>query len=135
MEQIEGLVVDILEKHPKAAKLILNPASVMGLFIRYKQYDIFDLNKCHGCLLKNDKALIGWAWAFNERNPNNNVVHFMLYINPLFRKKGYGKILYNWGRQFAKKQHRPMRFYPWDNRSTNFYHSVNANFKHSKPCL
>lgn len=64
---------------------------------------------------------IAWAWMIPLRLHGKRCLGFMVFVDPIYRRKGVGSKLFAWGKQMAQRQHRSLVVFPWDDISETFF--------------
>lgn len=128
-------VTNLVEKYPTVRNLKINSSSEMG----YKLSKYGNTDRYLGYLILKENIPVAWAWTYHSIREygakyginTGRAIHFYVYTNPDYRRKGLGKFLYQCGKDEAAKKHRKLIVYPWDDVSCDFYNKV--HYPDNKP--
>ncbi len=132
---LNGLLPEVLEKHPEVQNLVLSSTSGMKNVINaFKQqktvkYDddnsnLYPENVRVRIFLKENKP-VAWGWVFPYQQRLNGKYRrrlaFMVFVELKFRRNGIGLSLFQWANDISKLNRRPLVVFPWEHISCSFY--------------
>jgi hypothetical protein len=137
MKIVETNLFDALANYPSVNELTL--AGKTGNYwksemsLRMRGFSPAEKRRIRVGIIFDGKIPVAWAWVFNykrnQQTPRGLAV--FIFVNHEYRRLGYGSSLYEWSRSIAKRHHKKLISFPWDDRSHEFYTAKGAKHTYS----